>query len=65
MTTWTETDLAALETAIASGTRHVQYGDKAVTYQTLDQMIVARNMIAAAINGGSPRKFYSKHSKGL
>jgi hypothetical protein len=65
-TTWTQTDLATLEAAIASGTRHVQYGDKSVTYQTIEQMLRARSEIMSAVGGsGSPRKFFAYHSKGL
>lgn len=65
-TTWTQLDLQTLESAIASGTRHVQYGDKAVTYQTTDQMLRARSEIMSALAGtGSPRKFFATHSKGL
>jgi hypothetical protein len=65
MTTWTSENLAALETAIASGTRHVQYGDKSVTYQTIEQMMTARSAIMAALGEGTPKKLFAKHSKGL
>jgi hypothetical protein len=64
-TTWTQEHLAALETAIASGTRHVQYGDKSVTYQTIEQMLTARNVILASLGGGTPKKLFATHSKGL
>jgi hypothetical protein len=64
-TTWTQADLATLEAAIASGTRHVQYGDKSVTYQTIEQMLRARSEIISALSGGSPRKFFATYSKGL
>jgi hypothetical protein len=63
--TWTQEHLAALETAIASGTRHVQYGDKSVTYQTIEQMLRARDVIMSALGGGTPKKLFATHSKGL
>jgi hypothetical protein len=64
-TTWTWEHLATLEAAIASGNRHVQYGDKSVTYQTTAQMLDARAAILSALSGGTPKKLFAKHSKGL
>lgn len=65
-TNWTEADLAAIEAAIASGASEVRYGDKSVRYQTMQQMLIARNMIRQALGYSStPKKFYTKHNKGL
>lgn len=48
---FTQTQLDALETAIASGTLEVSVGDKKVRYHSLDEMIrlrdVIRNQLAA------------------
>lgn len=63
---WTQTDLQTLEAAIASGARIVRYGDKEVTYQTLDQMRALRREMQAELglsSGG--RKYFARHSKGL
>ena len=50
-TTWTSTHLAALEAAIAQGARTVQYGDRQVTYHSLDEMLRLRATMASAIAG--------------
>lgn len=54
---WTSTDLTALETAIKSGVRHVQYADRSVTYHSLDEMLrllaAMKNDVAAT--AGTPR----------
>lgn len=42
---WTQTDLDALEAAIAGGTRDVQIQGKRVVYRNLDEMITIRNLI--------------------
>jgi len=64
---WTQSDLDALEAAIASGASEVRYGDKSVRYQSTTAMIQARNLIrqSLGLDGTTPKKFYSKHNKGL
>lgn len=52
---WIQSDLDAIEQAIASGARMVQYNDKKVEYNSLKELQAARQMIAAAINGKSRR----------
>jgi hypothetical protein len=42
---FTTTQLTAIETAIASGTLKVRYDGKEVQYQTLDQLLAARQLI--------------------
>jgi hypothetical protein len=42
---FTQGQLDALEEAIASGTLSVQYGDKKVTYQSMADMLKARELI--------------------
>lgn len=51
---WTQADLDALDEAIASGATSVKHGDKTVSYQSIDQMLKARDRIARAI--ASPRR---------
>ena len=64
---WTTEDLATLEAVIASGARIVRYGDKEITYQTLDQMRALRRemQVELGISTGFGKKYYSNHSKGL
>jgi len=55
-TTFTQEQLTALEAAIASGTLEVYYGDKKVKYQTITEMLKARDIIRKALGldgGGS------------
>lgn len=64
---YTLEQLETLEAAIASGTRIVRYGDKEVTYQSLDAMRSLRRDMMAEL-GLLPmtnRKFYARHNKGL
>jgi hypothetical protein len=42
---FTQTQLDALETAIAAGTLEVSVGDKKVRYHSLDEMIRLRDLI--------------------
>lgn len=55
---FTTGDLVALENAIKSGTRRVTYGDRTVEYQSVKDMIAARNLIKAEIEGApaAPRR---------
>lgn len=63
---WTNEQLVALETAISQGVRTVRYGDKEVTYQTLDQMrALRREMLIELGQAPAIKKYYHKHNKGL
>lgn len=57
----TQTDLDALDRAIASGTLSVEFDGRKMTYQTTSQLIDARNHVATVVNAGSlnrgPRVF--------
>lgn len=55
---FTQTDLAALDAAIASGERRVSYGDRTVEYQSLKEMMAARRLIQSELNpeGPQPRR---------
>lgn len=43
---FTQEQLAALDEAIASGTLRVRYGEKDLTYQSMDDLMKARALIA-------------------
>ena len=64
---FTQTQLDALEAAIASGTLIVHYGDKMVRYQTTADMIRARDLIrdqlAAASNATGSRASFATFVK--
>ncbi|MDN4057135.1 hypothetical protein QPK31_02745 [Massilia sp. YIM B02769] len=46
----TQSDLDALDTAIASGTLSVEFGGRKVTYQSTASLIEARNHVATVVN---------------
>jgi|EndMetStandDraft_9_1072997.scaffolds.fasta_scaffold00102_13 hypothetical protein len=50
MTTWKQSDLVAVRTAIASGVRSVTFADGRKTeYHSLDQLLAAERVIDAAL----------------
>lgn len=64
---WTESDIEVIERAISSGTLSVQFGDRSVTYRSINDLIKARNAMKSAINGsavGGVRCTYASFSKG-
>ena len=65
---FTSSDLAAIESAIASGELSVQYADRRVTYRSVDELLKARELIAKALNDADdkrrPRQFRLNVSKG-
>lgn len=69
---WTSSDLAALESAIKDGVKTVEYDDKKVTYRTLDEMLEIRNLMRQDLctsdyenSSGRFTKVFAKSSKGL
>lgn len=56
-----QTDLDALDQAIASGTLSVEFNGRKVVYQTTSQLIEARDHVARVVNSGTqsrgPRLF--------
>ncbi|MEK6747495.1 MAG: hypothetical protein AABY33_10755 [Pseudomonadota bacterium] len=50
---FTQTQLDALENAIASGTLEVRTGDKSVRYHSLDEMIKLRDVIRNQLSADS------------
>jgi flagellar basal body P-ring protein FlgI len=57
----TQTQLEALDLAIASGTLSVEFEGRKMVYQTTSQLIAARNHVATVLNGATvnrgPRVF--------
>lgn len=55
---FSQSDLDALEKAIATGVLTVRYADRSVTYQTLSDLMRARDLVKAELNvaAGTPRK---------
>jgi thiamine monophosphate synthase len=50
---WISSDLEALEAAIKSGVREVQYRDRRVTYHSLDEMLKLRQLMREEVAGGT------------
>lgn len=46
---WTQTDLDALDAAIATGARRVTYDGHTVEYHSMDDMLKARAMMRRAL----------------
>ena len=51
---FTQSQLDALEAAIATGTLEVRIGDKMVRYQTTAEMIRARDLLRDQLNAANP-----------
>ena len=49
MSTFTQAHLAAIEEAIAGGYLEVRYEDKTAKYQTMSDLMKARNLIAGSL----------------
>lgn len=66
-TNYTPEMLAALELAIAQGARDVYYGDKRVSYRSLEEMLQIRNVMRAELGMTSNfnRRKFAEHNKGL
>jgi hypothetical protein len=48
---WQQSDLDAIDEAIATGAREVQYADKKVTYNSLSDLLRAKGLIETALAG--------------
>jgi hypothetical protein len=46
---WTQQQLEAIEAAIASGELTVRFGDRTVTYRSMDELLRARAVIIEAL----------------
>jgi len=62
---FTLAQLTSLENAIASGTKSVTYGDKTVTYHSLDEMIRLRALMRQDLNTGKQSRTKAVFNKGL
>lgn len=64
---WTQTQLDALEEAIASGARTVSHNGKTVTYGSLTEMLRLRDRMQSELANGSagrPQVHYARLSSG-
>lgn len=63
---WTDADLAEIEKAIKSGAKRVKYQDKEIEYQSLAEMLQARDLIRVELGKVSrTRRVFANFSKGL
>lgn len=63
---WTQSDIDALKDAIKKGVREVQYQDKRVRYNSIDDMLKALRLMEEEL--GVKKKsgrLLAEHSKGL
>ncbi len=67
-TSWTQADIAALETAMKGGTLSVQFGDRRIQFQSITEMLKLRqemmDAVAAAAGSANSRTTYASFSKG-
>jgi hypothetical protein len=54
---FTQENLDTLNAAIVTGATQVQYGDKMVTYRSLNDLMRLRGLIVAELSGGSTVSF--------
>lgn len=54
--TWTARDVATLKAAIASGHQTVRFGERWITYQTIDAMLKALQMMEAELAAAKPQR---------
>lgn len=59
---FTQTQLDALDTAIAQGTRTVSFDGKTVTYHSIDEMLRLRSMMAGEIAASTTPDRFSRAS---
>jgi hypothetical protein len=61
------TDLAILESAIAQGALKVKYSDKEITYRSLSEMLQIRAMMRASLGlvSGQAQRIKAEFSKGI
>lgn len=65
---WMQSDLDAIDKALASGELTVHFADRSVTYRSLDELLRIRALISDALQnqaGTTPERFsLAKSSKG-
>ena len=62
---WTQTDLDAIDKAIASGSRVVKTGDTMIEYRSIAEMQTVRAMIAQSLGLAAPKTTVGSFSSGL
>jgi len=63
---WTSAQLAALEDAIAQGATKVKYGDKEISYRSIEEMLRVRDKIRKELGQtNNTQKIFPKFDKGL
>lgn len=67
---FTQIQLDTLDAALATGTLTVMYGNKSVTYRSIDEMLRLRNLMAAELGLTNSKdlnngRTYGKYYKGL
>lgn len=62
-----QSDLDAIEKAIASGALTVKFSDKEVTYRTMDDLMKARDLIRKKLGQANPndQRYFTNFGKGL
>jgi hypothetical protein len=61
---WTSEDLAAIESAIATGARRVRFQTHEVEYQSLNDMLKVRALIRDEIAGQSGGVHFTEYASG-
>lgn len=63
---WTQEDINALKSSIASGTLSVAYSDRSVTYRSMAEMLQALALMQREVQGSSAVNHrLAAHSKGV
>lgn len=61
---WTQQDLDAIKAAIASGSKKVQYQDRAEEYHSLSEMLRIKKLIENELGLRRQKHVYPMHSRG-
>lgn len=59
---YSESDLAAVQGAIARGERTVEFADRRVTYRSIDELLAAESHIAHSLSGATGGRTRSKQT---
>lgn len=62
---FSQSDLDAINTAIASGALKVKYADREVQYQSLADLLKIKGLIEKELGLDGKRVIYPVHSKGV
>lgn len=64
MSSYTQTQLAALKAAVAKGVRSVSYDGQTVTYASISEMLRVISVIERELNAGASRTHYPSFDRG-